>query len=349
MIGKATISQPGSTVTLETKVTFLNRPETYPETLSVKALETHMSWVFLTDHYVYKLKKPVRYDFLNFKTLEARHKFCTEEVRLNQRLAGDTYLGIVPLTMEKSGFLKLDGRGKVIDWLVKMKRLPQEFMLDTVIAAGDIKNEWVQQTAEFLTDFYLASCPVECNPGIFRQKLVKDIELNCRELLRNEFGLSHVLIVGIMTDLLYFVVKHADLFDKRITEGRILDAHGDLRPEHICLAPKPIIIDCLEFDPDLRIMDVAEELSFLALECEMVGAPATGQLFLTIYRWKSLDKIPDTMISFYRAKRAFLRARLCIHHLLEKNYRIDRKKWRGRCEAYLSAAKTYCGQLPEKC
>jgi aminoglycoside phosphotransferase family enzyme len=110
-----------------------------------------------------------------------------------------------------------------------------------------------------------------------------------------------------------------------------------------------VIIDRIEFNKDLRVMDVAEELSALAMECDMLSSHGTGQLFFNVYQWKSRDKIPEMLIDFYKAKRAFLRAKLSISHLLEPNYQAEESKWRGRCESYLKAAVTFCEHLQEKC
>ncbi len=342
-----TTSFPSKAPSLDRKVNFLRQPASYPGVTHVETLETHMSWVFLADQYVYKLKKPVRYDFLDFTTPEARQKYCTEEVRINKPLAGDTYRGVVQLKIA-DGAMQLNGAGETIDWLVKMKRLPEQHMLHTAISNGTVRSDLVKQAADLLADFYLSSIPVKLNPKQFRQQIVKDIERNSDELLRPEFTLARSAIIDITTDLLYFIAMYADLFDQRVAEGRIIEGHGDLRPEHICLAPKPVIIDRVEFNSALRIMDVAEELSLLALECEMLNATATGQLFLSTYKSKSGDEIPDMLISFYKAKRALLRAKLSIHHLLEKKYLANEQKWKGRCEGYMRAANAYCDQLPTR-
>ena len=98
-------------------------------------IETHMSWVYLTDRHAYKLKKPVRYDYLDFSTLEARRQNCEDEIRLNRRLAPDVYLAAIPLTVDAEGGLRLDGTGAVVDWLVKMRRLPADQMMDRAITA----------------------------------------------------------------------------------------------------------------------------------------------------------------------------------------------------------------------
>lgn len=325
---------------LKRKVEFLRHAEVYPETNVVNALETHMSWVFLTDHYVYKLKKPVSYDFLNFKSLEARYRYCMEELAINQSLAHDIYLGIVPLTVLDGSF-ELNGKGKVVDWLVKMRRLPEEQLLSNAIKAGSIHYEWVQRAAEMLVDFYLASSPVNIDFQHYRQQLINDIESNTAALLRSEFKLSQATVIGIETDLLHFIVKYPDVFDARIVDGKIVDGHGDLRPEHIFLGSRPAIIDRIEFNSKLRVIDVAEELSFLALECEMLGSTVVGQLFFNVYKWMSQDKIPEVLVFFFKSKRALLRAKLSAYHLLEKKYRGNEALWKGRCQAYLEAAGEY--------
>ena len=325
-------------------VAFLSQPEIYPDSTRVDVVETHMSWVFLTDRFVYKLKKPVHYDFLDFSTLELRYAYCKEEIGINQALAGDTYVDVVPLTT-KDGKLQLAGEGEAIDWLVKMKRLPQKYMLDVAIREGTVRQEGVQRAAEKLVDFYLASETVRFEPHHFRQQIIKDIVANSDVLLQKEFKLQKSLILGITTDLLHFIVKHSGLIDQRIQDGRIVDGHGDLRPEHICIAPEPMIIDRVEFNGALRILDVVEELSFLALECEMLGSPSAGKIFFDVYKLKSQDEIEDILVFFYKAKRAFLRAKLSISHLLEKKYQRDEQKWTNRCHDYLRVADLCCKQL----
>lgn len=339
---KGTVSLEENTDLLKEKTRFLSLPDTYSDTKGVEVIETHMSVVFLTDHFVYKLKKPVQFDFLDFSTIEARRRFCTEELVINKALGGDTYLSVMPL-MVYQGRMNLGGKGETIDWLVKMKRLPAGQTLDEAIKKGPIEHGWLQKAANKLVDFYTASDPVSfSDPHAHRSTMISDIEKNSARLLRNRFKLHHGQIVSITTDLLHFIIKHDDLFDQRVALGRVIDAHGDLRPEHIFLGPEPVMIDRLEFDRTLRIMDVAEELSFLGLECEMLGAAYIGQLFLDIYKERSADDIPDALIHFYKAKRAFLRARLSISHLLESKYLVDSAKWTEKCNAYLQMAASCC-------
>ena len=338
------ITLADDTGSLHAKMRFLSKGSAYNITGQVELIETHMSLVFLTPKFVYKLKKPVRLDFLDFSTLEARHKYCLEEVRVNQALAGDTYRCVVPINV-CNGRLNLGGDGETIDWVVKMKRLPISRMLDAAIRSGTVREDWLQKAAGKLAAFYRESPALAVDPAGFRKALMADIESNCSRLLDEQFKLDHTRIIAIATDLLYFILKQAAFFHERIAHGRIIDAHGDLRPEHICVGEMPLIIDRLEFSRDLRIMDVAEELSFFALECEMLGAPEVGRLFFRVYETTSGDNIPGMLVSFYKAKRAFLRARLSINHLLDEQYLRDSDKWSARCEGYLRLAAGYCTRL----
>jgi uncharacterized protein len=332
---------------LPDKVRFLSDQSSYESTHPVQVLETHMSWVFLTDQYVYKLKKPVKYDYLDFTSLSSRYRYCLEEIKINRELGGDTYISVVPLN-RLAGHLRFYGDGETVEWLVKMKRLPADTMLDQCILAGKVNNANVQKSAEMLVDFYQKNLPVRKSFSLYVKDLVADIEVNSSALVRKEFIVSHTRIVNIATNLLFFIVKYSEVFRTRMNEGRIAECHGDLRPEHICIrAGNPVIIDRVEFDPALRIMDVAEELSFLALECELLGSPSTGKLYIEVYRWKGHDKIPDQLICFYKAKRALLRARLSLAHMLEPQYQEQAVKWRDRCERYLAASEQYCQRFED--
>jgi aminoglycoside phosphotransferase family enzyme len=327
------------------KVSFLKQPESYPHpVMKVVTKETHMSWIFLVNDVVYKLKKPVVYRFLDFHTLEARLKNSEEEIRLNKRLARDIYVGIVPLVLNEKNKLQIEGKGQVVEWLVKMKRIPEENLLDYAIRHQKADEESVKGAAELLAEFYKTSPPVHIDPDLYRKKLKDEIISTHTELVQPPYHFPVVLLEKISNSLTYFLSSHTLLFDKRIAGGKIIDAHGDLRPEHICLAPQPAIIDALEFNRELRVMDIAEELSFLDMECEMMGNIVTGQLFFDYYKKLSFDDIPDMLIFFYKAKKAFLRTYLVARHITEPGYKDD-PRWLNRANAYLQLAKKYNNKL----
>jgi len=332
-------------VSLEEKISFLKQPAAYSyQDVKVEAKETHMSWVFLVDDVAYKLKKPVTNRLFDFQTLEARLKNCREEIRLNRRLAGDIYLGIVPLAINEVGKIQIEGKGKIVDWLVKMKRIPEENFLDFVIRHQKVNDALVKGAAQLLTEFYKNASAVHIEPDLYRKKLKDEIISTHSELVQQLYHFSVALVQQISNNLLQFVDHHYLLFDKRIENGKIIEAHGDLRPEHICLAPQPAIIDALEFNSELRIMDIAEELSFLEMECEVMRDLVTGQLFFDCYRKFSADTIPESLIFFYKAKKAFLRTYLVARHITEPGYK-DEPKWLKRANAYLQLSKKYNDKL----
>lgn len=325
---------------LETKVRALKDPTTYPDSVVVSEVnreETHMAWVALTDHHAWKIKKPTRTQFLDFSTLEARREDCEEELRLNRRLAPDVYLGVVPLARESSGAIRLEGEGTVVEWVVKMRRLPGDRMLDVRIRRGETRREEVDRLAGILSDFYAGADPEPLTPEAYRSKLRRAIE-DCREqLLRTEFSMERDRVVPPIRKQLSFLERKPQLFDRRVLAGRIVEAHGDLRPEHVCLEDPPVVIDCLEFDRSLRILDAASDLSFLALECERLGSPWVGERILEQYEERTGDRVPGDLLSFYRAYHCCLRAQVALWHLDDEA--IDEPEhWRSRAEEYVEAA-----------
>jgi aminoglycoside phosphotransferase family enzyme len=330
---------------LETKVALLRQPDTYPDKPDhVEAVETHMSWVFLTDRYAYKLKKPVHYDMLDFSTLALRQQDCEEEVRLNRRLAPDVYLGTVPLTVDSSGAMQLGADGEVIEWLVKMRRLPSECMLDQAIQHDKVDEADIHNVALKLSRFFRECSPVELPSEQYRAEFEKNIELNRRELLTPDYELPQDVIRKIHDDQIDFLRRESGLLDSRAAAKKIVEGHGDLRPEHICLEPDPVIIDCLEFYRPFRITDPADELSFLAMECDRLGAPFIGKELFRTYENVTHDQPPSRLQNFYKAYRACLRARLAIWHTRELE-KQDWPKWQDRAREYLLLAETYCAQL----
>jgi uncharacterized protein len=325
-------------------VRFLARSDTYSERPErVETVETHMAWVFLTDRFAYKLKKPVRYDYLDFSTVEARRRDGLAEVRLNRRLAAGVYLRIVPLTWEEGpgdGCLALDGEGEVLDWLVQMRRLPAERMLDRALAEGTATADDVLRAARLLAVFYRDARPVAITPGEYRKRFRRDLEEIRRELSREEFALPTGRVERVSAALLAFVEGRRNLLDRRVEAGRIVEAHGDLRPEHVCLTPEPVVIDCLEFNRGFRLLDPADELAFLSLECERLGAAWVGERFIETYRAETGDRPPPDLFHFYQGFRAALRAKLAAWHLRD-DARRDGAEWLAEAADYLEWALRY--------
>jgi len=317
------------------KVRFLSDPATYGTT-QVDARETHMSWVFLTEELVYKLKKPVRHAFLDFSTIRKRHFYCGEELRLNARLAAETYRRVLPLRREASGRFTLGASGRVVDWLVEMKRLPQSDMLDERIRRGRLTAAEVNEVGKALLTFYTQCQPEIHGGGAYLRHLTGEQRINHAILLRPEFALADIAsgVLDTVNDLLQQLRSR---IEARILCGAIVEGHGDLRPEHVCLCRPPQIIDCLEFNRSMRIIDPYDEINYLGLECEMLGASWIRPLLLQALESRLPDRADAELLAFYGGFRALLRARLCVVHLLETSIR-HREKWRPLAIRYIRQA-----------
>ncbi len=327
------------------KVAFLRQPGSYPDAPpGVEVVETHMSWVFLTELFAHKLKKPVQNEFLDYRSLAARRRYCEEEIRLNQQLAPNVYIAVVPLVADPGGNLHLDGDGEAVDWLVRMRRLPSERMLDKAITRGTAGAPEQQAIAALLADFFAGAIKVVIPPSVFRRRLADAIAANRRTLEAPEFGMPTAILGRVAGALDGMLADNAKLFEARVRRGRLVEGHGDLRPGHILSEPSPVIIDRVEFNREFRLLDWVEELSYLALECERLGSPGAGKMILETVCNALGDRPPEALISFYKAHRALLRAKLSILHLRDRDI-SDRENWRALARSYLELAQTYAGRL----
>ncbi len=322
------------------KVAFLGKPEAYSgRARRVDILQTHMSWVFLTETEAWKLKKPVRNEYVDFSTPEARRKNCEREIRLNRRLAPDVYRGAAPLTASREGNFELGGRGEPVDWLVCMRRLPPDRMLDQVIARRAVSAEDVFRLASVLAEFYGKARRIRMTGLQYRARLGANLEAVRTELAKAEYGLPANLVHSKVDSQLEVLRHNCALFDRRAAAGKIVEAHGDLRPEHICLERRPVVIDCLDFNWNLRILDAASDLAFLALECDGLGVPETGAFILTTYAALSGDRPSHQLIEFYKGYHACTRAKVAVRHLKDEGI-PDRARWTKKAIRYLETAGT---------
>lgn len=344
-----TVSNGGANITadeipLKKKVAFLKNKGNYPHsTDEVEAIKTHMSWVFLTDRFAYKLKIPFRYDHMRLLTIQARHQNCKAEVRLNKRLADEVYLDVVPLSIDDSGSVMLGKGEQVIDWLVKMKRLPENKMLDYQVKENQsLAKSKLQPAADLLTTFYLNAKAEPLSAKDYIQKLRSALREYHQALKAPEFDLPSSKLEPIIQKQFTFLEEQEDIFRQRVNKGKIIEGHGDLKPDHVCLSPVAVI-DCLEFDRDLRVLDILDDLAFLALECDLLGASDVGEYFISYYQREANDVAEEELINFYKSYKAVIRAMLSIRHLREEQYKGD-PKWRRRTMNYLRLADKYLTQ-----
>lgn len=326
---------------LEKKLAFLGKQTSYPDvTTGVETVETHMSLVFLTDSFAYKLKKPVQLAFVDFTTLDTRRISAERELDLNQWLAPEVYLAVLPLLADENGRLRIgtaDERGnneRVVDWLLKMKRLPRHLFLDQAMATMALQDENLHDAARMLALFYRVTGHVVISPRDYREMLMGKIEANLEALSLPDYHLDRELLDSVHNAQRELIESHPEFFDQRVMEGRIVDGHGDLRPEHVCLTSPPVIIDRHELDPWERVVDPVDELSFLSMECSLADRPGVGEIFFDTYRQLSGDDYPEQLPVFFKSLRACTRAKFTIWHIDDPQVNT-RDKWRLKAKNYL--------------
>jgi uncharacterized protein len=270
--------------------------------------------VFLTDAFAYKLLKPVKFEFLDFSTLERRREACRNEIVLNRRLAESTYLDVVAVGRSPAGDFRWlaenHADGEAIEWLVKMRRLPADRMLDRLIAEQRLKESDLDPLAAKLLAFYRAAPALPIPPREYLDHVRQHVEANCQELCSPDHQLPPHLAQKAHASQLQLLALRPGLIEQRAAAGHIVDGHGDLRPEHICLVDPPAIFDCVEFSAEFRQVDVLDELAFLAMECDFLGAPQVGQRLIEAYEEQASDAPPPPLLPFYKAYRACVRAKV---------------------------------------
>jgi uncharacterized protein len=261
-------------------------PSAYPEpATSVHLVQTHVSFIFITDNFVYKIKKPVDFGFLNFTTLDRRRFYCTEEVRLNRRLNPDMYLGVVEVRETPDG-ARFDGEGKVIDYAVKMKRLPEERMLDRLLREGTITDDDIRRIARTIGEFHLkAEQGEEINNYGGTAAIRHNWEENFQQIAEFVPPVISKRDLRIIMDWAEtFLAEHEGLFAERVSQGFIRDCDGDIHMENICLTDRIWIFDCIEFNNRFRYSDTAADIAFLLMDFDFNERRDFSAVFLSEYR-----------------------------------------------------------------
>jgi aminoglycoside phosphotransferase family enzyme len=324
---------------LAEKVRFLSTPDAYsPKPAVVTAKETHMSWVFLAGERVFKLKKPVRYPYLDFSTLAAREFFCREELRLNRRLAPGIYKDVVSIRRTSSGTLSLAEDGEIVDWLVEMRRLPANRMLDNLLKEGTVTEAEIERLAVTLARFYQAADHPRLDPATPFRRFTAEMADNRRVLTRRDLVPETATVDSVLEKVDHALADAYDALVERARSGRLVDGHGDLRPEHICLSDRIAIFDCLEFSEALRVIDPFDELATLGMECAAcLDAPWLGPHLARRVAFLMGEETPERLMALYGALHAVLRARLSLAHLLDPLPR-EPAKWAPLARRYLAFA-----------
>ncbi len=290
----------------------LLRPEAYPHPVDeIKLVQTHISYVLLAGEYVYKVKKPVDFGFLNFTTLEKRKHFCEQELALNRRLCPSLYLDVVPIT-EQDGSFALSGSGNADEYAVKMSRMPEERMMGNAIADNALNEATLDKIIDILVPFYEKA---DGSDAIKEFGTAKAVGVNVLENFEQTEGfvgcdaLSAEQFATISTYAKDFLTKEA-LFNGRIEAGRVRDCHGDLYSANICLADEVFIFDCIEFNERFRYCDVASDVAFLAMDLDYHGLSELSDYFINTFCAKAGDEGLKQMLNFYKCYRAYVRGKI---------------------------------------
>lgn len=329
--------------------TALLDPKAYPEAVTaIDLIQTQMSFVFLTGEHAFKIKKPVDFGYLNFTTLERRHYYCQQEVELNRRLCADVYLGVVTVNRGHDS-IAFQGPGEVIEYAVKMRRLPHEAMMDALLANNRVTAEMVEEVARKLYLFH-RSCDTSNAIAAFGRVAV--ITANTGDNFKQVekyLGrtISKRLYQCIRRYTEEFINQHSQLFERRITGGRIKDCHGDLHAAHICFTDGICIYDCIEFNDCFRYGDVASEVAFLAMDLDHFGRADLSRQFINTYVRRSEDSELGDLLRFYKCYRAFVRGKVESFQLDDPG--IDNQEKEGiqeRACSYFDLAGSYVNSVP---
>jgi len=291
----------------------LQNPSALPDkTETVSVVQTHISVVFVADEFVYKIKKPVNFGFLDFTTLEKRKFYCEQEVELNRRLSRDIYLDVLPLTLDGQTHTLKNIQGEVLDYAVKMKRIPDHVLMKSVFNNGMLTGSHLENIARVLAEFHaIAARSPEIDVFGEADKFKVNTDENFEQVekyINITIGKNEFNAVKQWTEDFYDANR--DLFIKRIGEGRIRDCHGDLHMEHVCFTESLSIIDCIEFNERFRYSDTVADIAFLLMDLEYHGGETFSKILWNSYREFANEKDVETLLIFYKVYRAFVRGKV---------------------------------------
>lgn len=321
----------------------------FPEkTSQQKLIETHISWVILCDEFVYKIKKPVQYSFLDFSTPELRRFYCEREIKLNKRLSDHVYLEVSTIREYQHKIIIGGNEGTIIDYAVKMNKLDREKQMDQLLLRHLVTKDDIKKLAEKIASFHK-------NTNIIYQKDLQDIREKFNDLKAEKKYLAETLgtSYGRMIDDAIefsdqFLNKNKKLIAERLSNGLYRDCHGDLHSRNIFLLPEPVPFDCIEFNDDFRQVDVLNEVAFLCMDLDAFDRRDLSELFLTYYNqfFPAMKTAEErNLFIYYKSYRANIRAK--VNSLRAGSAKTDHEKSKAlaAAEKYLSLMNRYLKAL----
>jgi len=323
------------------------KPDTYPEvTGKIELIQTHISFVFLTEKYVYKVKKPVNFGFLDFSSLEKRRLNCEKELLLNRRLCPDIYLEVVRIN--KSSTIKINGSGEIIEYALKMKRLPQDHLMTRLLQEGKVDNKIINDIAKIVAKFHSQA---QNSAEISEFGSLKIVKTNWDENFAQTTKYINQTIPRADFDLMQskinnFMEKNEGLFENRIDSKRIRDCHGDLHSGNIFVTDQICIFDAIEFNDRFRYSDVASDIAFLAMDLDYQNRSDLSEYFIAQYLAYSKDASLKKLLPFYKCYRAYVRGKVISFRLDDANINSEGKNGAIKeAQAYFRIALDYAKAL----
>jgi aminoglycoside phosphotransferase family enzyme/predicted kinase len=316
------------------------------ETQKADLIETHISWVIVCDEFVYKIKKPVKYSFLDYSTLTKRKYFCEKEVELNKRLTTGIYLHVTPV--RKSLFkYYIDGAvGEIIDYAVTMRKLPEDRRMDTLLLQNKVSTTDIKNLAAKISAFHHSANVINEENHSSLKELFNDL-LTQQNYLQQYDNCALLINEAVKASNNFFQVND-DLFKSRVSNHFIRDCHGDLHSRNIFLLPEPVPFDCLEFNDELRYIDVLNEIAFLCMDLDSFERYDLSALFFNEYN--RLFRVVNTeadhnLFVFYKAYRANIRAKVNSFRAQDAGNENERSQALKNVHKYLLLMNSYLSRI----
>ncbi len=297
-------------------------------------IETHTSWVILCDNFVYKIKKPVRYSFLDFSTIEKRKHFCKREIELNRRLSENLYIDVQPVREKQDRFIMGGKAGTIIDYAVKMHKLDRKMQMDKLLLKNKVTKSHIRKLAEKIAVFHKETEVIYKKNLAGLQKDFNDLGKE-NEYLANHLKSKYSNIINHAIETSdSFIQQNKTLLETRLSSGFFRNCHGDLHSGNIFLLPAPLPFDCIEFNDDFRQIDVLNEVAFLCMDLDAFGRHNLSDLFIDSYnRFFTTIKTREdqSLFIYYKSYRANIRAK--VNSLRAKSSKNDTEKNKALAEA----------------
>ncbi len=312
--------------------------------------ETNISWVILYDDVAYKIKRPVKYSFVDFSTLENRRHYCNQEVMLNRRLAPQMYMGVITISPPMTGDPVTDRTDQTVDYAVQMRRMNNKLEMHQLLADNQVTDQQIIKLAEKIADFHNKIEVIKKDFDIDAfQNLYADIE-SMVPFTKERAGHKWANKIHVCLEKSdHFLKSHSELLAERVNQGFIKNCHGDLNSFNIFLYDDPVIFDCLEFNEDFRHIDVINDMAFLCVDLDFFDKPDLSDLFFEKYLERAAT--PDEasthkLFNYYKSYRANIRAKVTL--LSAQNHKADKDSEEiNDAKKYIELMEEYIGEVVE--